>query len=68
MGLSQLYVPGATCGPLRAGMLAEKYRQRFGCEEINVPGIMSKSSKFLGDEMDLPTDLKTMGNYLKDQG
>tara|TARA_B110000914_G_scaffold121850_1_gene106292 strand:- start:5635 stop:5784 length:150 start_codon:yes stop_codon:yes gene_type:complete len=49
-------------------MFAEKYRQRFGCEEINVPGIMSKSSKFLGDEMDLPTDLKTMGNYLKDQG
>jgi len=29
---------------------------------------MSKSRKFLGDEMDLPTDLKTMGNYLKDQG
>lgn len=66
--LSQFYVTGSTCGPSRAGMLAGKYQQRFGYEEINVPGIMSKSSKFLGDEMGLPTDLKTMGDYLQDQG
>ncbi len=66
--LSQFYVTGATCGPSRAGMLAGKYQQRFGYEEINVPGIMSENSKWLGDEMGLPTDFKTMGNYLHDQG
>ncbi|MGJ8695360.1 MAG: sulfatase-like hydrolase/transferase [Verrucomicrobiaceae bacterium] len=66
--LSQFYVTGATCGPSRAGMLSGRYQQRFGYEEINVPGIMSPNSKFDGDEMGLPTDLKTMGDYLQDQG
>ena len=66
--LSQFYVTGATCGPSRAGMLSGIYQQRFGYEEINVPGIMSPHSKLLGDEMGLPTDLKTMGNYLQDLG
>ncbi|MGJ8724107.1 MAG: sulfatase-like hydrolase/transferase [Roseibacillus sp.] len=66
--LSQFYVTGATCGPSRAGMLSGIYQQRFGFEEINVPGIMSDRSKLLGDEMGLPTDLKTMGDYLQDLG
>ncbi|MEX0331074.1 MAG: sulfatase-like hydrolase/transferase [Puniceicoccaceae bacterium] len=66
--LSNFYVTGATCGPSRAGMLSGRYQQRFGYEEINVPGIMSSSSKLLGDEMGLPTDLDTMGDYLQDLG
>lgn len=66
--LSQFYVTGATCGPSRAGMLSGRYQQRFGYEEINVPGIMSPHSKLLADEMGLPTDLRTMGDYLKALG
>ena len=66
--LSNFYVTGATCGPSRAGMLTGRYQQRFGFEEINVPGIMSNSSKLLGDEMGLPTDLKSMGDYLQQLG
>ena len=49
-------------------MLSGRYQQRFGFEENNVPGIMSNSSKLLGDEMGLPTDLKTMGDYLQQLG
>jgi arylsulfatase A-like enzyme len=66
--LSAFYVTGATCGPSRAGLLSGKYQQRFGYEEINVIGIMSENSNLLGDEMGLPTDLPTMGNYLQDLG
>ncbi|EMI40443.1 sulfatase-like hydrolase/transferase [Rhodopirellula sp. SWK7] len=66
--LTQFYVTGETCGPSRAGLLSGRYQQRFGYEEINVPGIMSPHSKLLGDEMGLPTDLKTMGNHLQDLG
>lgn len=66
--LTQFYVSGETCGPSRAGLLSGRYQQRFGYEEINVPGIMSSHSKLLGDEMGLPTHLKTMGNHLQDLG
>jgi arylsulfatase A-like enzyme len=66
--LTSFYVTGATCGPSRAGLLSGKCQQRFGFEEINVPGIMSENSKLLGDDMGLPTDLPTMGNYLQDLG
>ncbi|MDZ8117778.1 sulfatase-like hydrolase/transferase [Pontiella agarivorans] len=66
--LTQFYVSGATCGPSRAGLLSGRYQQRFGFEEINVPGIMSPNSKLLGDEMGLPTDFPTLGNYLQDLG
>jgi arylsulfatase A-like enzyme len=66
--LSAFYVTGATCGPSRAGLLSGKYQQRFGYEENNVIGIMSENSNLLGDEMGLPTDLPTMGNYLQDLG
>ncbi|QBG45928.1 sulfatase [Verrucomicrobia bacterium S94] len=66
--LTQFYVTGATCGPSRAGLLSGRYQQRFGFEEINVPGIMSPHSKLLGDEMGLPTDFPTLGNYLQELG
>lgn len=66
--LSSFYVTGATCAPSRAGLLTGKYQQRFGYEEINVPGIMSNSSKLLGDEMGLPTDQPTMGDRLQKLG
>ncbi|TWT83627.1 Arylsulfatase precursor [Planctomycetes bacterium CA13] len=66
--LTSFYVTGATCGPSRAGMLSGKCQQRFGFEEINVPGIMSDHSKLLGDEMGLPTQLPTMADHLQDLG
>lgn len=66
--LTSFYVSGATCGPSRAGMLTGRYQQRFGYEEINVPGIMSDSSKLNGDEMGLPTHLPTMADHLKQLG
>ncbi|VGO20401.1 sulfatase-like hydrolase/transferase [Pontiella sulfatireligans] len=66
--LSNFYVSGATCGPSRAGLLSGKYQQRFGYEEINVSRIMSENSKVPADEMGLPTDLRTMGNYLQELG
>ncbi|MCK0188936.1 sulfatase-like hydrolase/transferase [Arenibacter sp. F20364] len=64
---SQAYVSAAVCGPSRAGLLTGKYQQKFGFEENNVPGIMSKSG-LLGDDMGLPTDQLTMANYLKELG
>lgn len=66
--LTSFYVTGATCAPSRAGLLTGRYQQRFGYEEINVPGIMSNSSKLLGDEMGLPTDQLTMGDRLHELG
>lgn len=66
--LSTFYVSGATCGPSRAGLLTGRYQQRFGYEEINVPGIMSENSKLVGDEMGLPTDLPTMADHLQELG
>lgn len=65
---TQGYVTDATCGPSRAGLITGKYQQRFGYEEINVPGYMSENSKFLGDDMGLPLDQKTIADYLKKIG
>ena len=65
---TQGYVTDATCGPSRAGLITGKYQQRFGYQEINVPNYMSKNSKFLGDEMGLPLDQKTIADYLKTLG
>ncbi|MFD0835930.1 sulfatase [Mariniflexile aquimaris] len=65
---TQGYVTDAVCGPSRAGLMTGKYQQRFGYEEINVPGYMSESSKFLDDDMGLPLDQVTMADYLKKQG
>lgn len=66
--LSQFYVTASVCGPSRAGMLTGKYQQRFGFEENNVPGIMSESSRLMGEEMGLPLDIPTMGDYLQELG
>ena len=65
---SQGYVSDATCGPSRAGLMTGKYQQRFGYEEINVPGFMSPNSALDGAEMGLPVDQVTMADYLKQQG
>ncbi|ANW97498.1 sulfatase [Wenyingzhuangia fucanilytica] len=65
---TQGYVTDATCGPSRAGLMTGKYQQKFGYGEINVPGYMSQSSKFLGDDMGLPLDQVTMADYLKKLG
>ncbi|MDN5215821.1 sulfatase [Fulvivirgaceae bacterium BMA12] len=63
----QAYVTAAVCGPSRAGLLTGRYQQRFGYEENNVPGYMSKSC--LPDkEMGLPLDQVTMGDYMKSLG
>lgn len=68
MNFQQAYVTDATCGPSRAGIITGKYQQRFGFEENNVPGFMSENSATDWDEMGLPTDEKTMGDFLKAQG
>ncbi|RKR12196.1 arylsulfatase A-like enzyme [Maribacter vaceletii] len=65
---TQGYVTDATCGPSRAGLMTGKYQQRFGYEEINVPGYMSENSKFLADDMGLPLDQATIADYLKKLG
>ncbi|WP_261324532.1 sulfatase [Microbulbifer agarilyticus] len=65
---TQGYVSDATCGPSRAGLMTGTYQQRFGYEEINVPGFMSENSGIKGAEMGLPLDQKTMADYLKDRG
>ncbi|WP_343069104.1 sulfatase-like hydrolase/transferase [Hyunsoonleella aquatilis] len=65
---TQGYVTDATCGPSRAGLITGKYQQRFGYQEINVPGYMSENSKYLGDDMGLPLDQKTIADYLKTLG
>ncbi|WP_255416087.1 sulfatase [Reichenbachiella sp. MSK19-1] len=65
---TQGYVSASVCGPSRAGLITGRYQQRFGYEENNVPGYMSENSKLLGDEMGLPVDEKTIGNYLKGLG
>lgn len=45
-----------------------RYQQKFGYEEINVPGYMSKNSKYLDEDMGLPLEEVTMGDYLKKLG
>lgn len=65
---TQGYVTDPTCGPSRAGLMTGRYQQKFGYQEINVPGFMSPNSKFLGDDMGLPTDQRTMADYLQKRG
>jgi len=67
MKFRQAYVTAAVCGPSRAGILTGKYQQRFGFEENNVPGYMSQSG-LTGDDMGLPLDQKTVGDYMKSLG
>jgi len=68
MVFSQAYTTAAVCGPSRAALLTGKYQQRFGFEENNVPGYMSTSSRFMGDEMGLPLHLKTIADHLQPRG
>lgn len=65
---AQGYVSDPTCGPSRAGLITGKYQQRFGVEENNVPGFMSEVSAADGAEMGLPTEEKTMGDYMQSLG
>ena len=64
---AQGYVTAAVCGPSRAGLITGKYQQRFGYEENNVPGYMSKSG-LDGIEMGLPLDQLTIADHLKKLG
>lgn len=65
---TQGYVSDPTCGPSRAGLITGRYQQRFGFEENNVPGFMSKVSAADGPEMGLPVEEKTLGNYMQSIG
>lgn len=62
------YVTDATCAPSRAGLMTGRYQQRYGYQEINVPGYMSPSSKLLGDDMGLPLDQVTVADLLRKRG
>ena len=64
---SEMYVTASVCGPSRAGLLTGRYQQRFGFEENNVPGIMSKSG-LTGEDMGLPLGIPTIGNYMQKLG
>lgn len=68
MRFRQGYVSDPTCGPSRAGLITGRYQQRFGFEENNVPGFMSSVSAADGDEMGLPLEETTMGDYMKSLG
>lgn len=65
---TQGYVSGSTCGPSRAGLFTGRYQQRFGSEENNVPGYMSKVSAVDGEEMGVDLNEIMMGEYLKKLG
>lgn len=67
MRFDQAYVSAAVCGPSRAGLITGKYQQKFGFEENNIPGYMSANGS-TGDHMGLPTDEKTIADYLKPLG
>lgn len=65
---TQGYVTASVCGPSRAGLMTGQYQQKFGYEENNVPEYMSENSALDGEDMGVPTDEKTMANYLKELG
>ncbi|MRT91961.1 sulfatase [Ancylomarina sp. 16SWW S1-10-2] len=65
---TQGYVSASVCGPSRAGLMTGRYQQRFGFEENNVPSYMSANSALDGENMGLPLDQVTMGDYLKKLG
>lgn len=65
---TQGYVSDPTCGPSRAGLITGRYQQRFGFEENNVPGFMSEVSALDGNDMGLPVEEVTMGDYMQSLG
>lgn len=60
-----MYTTDAVSGPSRAGLMTGRYRQRFGIEENNVVGYMSKHGKY-GLDMGVPTSEKFISNYLSE--
>ncbi|MFI3269501.1 MAG: sulfatase-like hydrolase/transferase [Rikenellaceae bacterium] len=65
----QIYTTDAVSGPSRAGLMTGRYQQRFGIEENGISRkLMSDSSKFLDDDMGVPTTEKFVSNYLSDAG
>lgn len=56
------YVTCPVCSPTRAGLLTGRYQQRFGHEDN--PGPPGVSAKDFG----LPSDEKTVADYMKAQG
>jgi len=66
--LTQFNMTAAVCGASRAGLLTGRYQQCFGFEENNVPPLMSPNGKLTGDEMGLPREIPTIGNYLQELG
>lgn len=67
MILHQMYTTDAVSGPSRAGLMTGRYQQRFGIEENNVVGYMSKHGKY-GLDMGVPTSEKFISNYLSEAG
>ena len=65
---TQGYVSDPTCGPSRAGIMTGKYQQRFGFTENNVPGFMSDVTAADGEEMGIPVEEKTIGQYMQSVG
>lgn len=65
---TQAYVSASSCGSSRAGLITGRYQQRFGCEENNVPGFMSKYSGQDGSNMGVPVEEITIGDYMKRLG
>lgn len=62
------YVTASVCGPSRAGLLTGMYQQRFGFIHNNVPGCVDKQAGLWGETMGLPTNQKTIADYLGEKG
>ncbi len=65
----QIYTTDAVSGPSRAGLMTGRYQQKFGIEENGISRkLMSESSKYLDEEMGVPTSEKFVSDYLSDEG
>lgn len=68
MILRQMYTTDAVSGPSRAGLMTGRYQQRFGIEENNVTGYMTKNGKYSDTDMGVPTDERFIADYLSEAG
>ncbi len=66
--LEQAYTSDAVSGPSRAGLMTGRYQQRFGIEENNVPGLMSKNSLNTYKDMGVCVKERFVSDYLKGAG